>query len=90
MIDIYANPVLKTLVILIDRPFEDKITGLELDRNSRNLVFVFGDLKKDLGDPLQPALMPYFEDRRQIEIFQLDMKTKQPVASWLVPLAIIS
>lgn len=88
LIDIYANPILKTLVIVIDRPFEQELTGLELNRSDRNLLFIFGEEKRDLGDPLRENLLPFFEGRNEIEIYQMDMETKKPVNAIKVPLTI--
>lgn len=90
VIDIYANPVLNSLLILIDRPFRDTLTGLELDRVAGRLFFIFGEIQRDLGDPLNASLIPYFETRRAIEICQMDGQTRNPVRSWTIPLTIRS
>ena len=88
LIDIYANPVMNEMVILIDRPFRETLTGLELAESTRNLLFVFGDTKRDLGDPLKEEIIPYFLKREEVEIYQMDMETRQPVNRLSVPLTI--
>lgn len=88
LIDIYANPILKTLTIMIDRPFERTLTGLELERASSRLFFVFEEEKRDLGDPLREGLIPFFLDRETVDICQMDVKTKKAVAVFSVPLTV--
>ena len=88
LIDIYANTVLKSVVIMIDRPFQKTLTALEFDRRTSALLFIFGTEKRDLGAPLQKQLVPYFLDRNEIEVCQMDLQTRKPVAVTRVPLSV--
>ena len=88
IIDIYANPVLDSLVILIDRPFQSRLQKLVLHRKAASLEFVFEKGSKDLGAPLKKDILSYFLKRKSVEFFQMDMKTRQPVDGMVVPLEI--
>ena len=89
LIDIYANPTLHGLAILIDRPFSKNLNRLELDLNSNDLIFVFDDEKKDLGEPLKAELLESFCEREKVKICQMNMETKEPLESYMVPLTVI-
>jgi len=89
LIDIYANSVFNTAVIMIDRPFKKELTGLEFERRTRNLLFVFGEERRDLGEPLQEQIASYFIGRKSMEVCQLDLATKKPVAVMNVPLTVL-
>lgn len=90
IIDIYANPAVDGLAILIDRPFKSPLLRFELNIDTKDLIFVFKDEKKDLGMPLKDQLVPFFTRRGIIEVYQVDMKTKDALDGWRVPLKIIA
>ena len=88
VIDIYANKTQGEVTILHDRPFEKPLKSLALDRDG-GLEFVYADgARRALGVPLKADIAALMRKTVQVQVFQMDMKTKQPVAGMTVPLAV--
>jgi len=86
MIDIYASKRRDDILILYDKPFAEELSHLEFNTTAAQLVFVFGEKRRDLGAPLRNALHPYFQKMDEITLAQMNMETRLPVHMMSVPL----
>ena len=88
-IDIYANAAKRSLVILMDRPFQSELKYLELNSDERRLYFIFEEGKRDLGDDINENIFSILCDHEIIDIIQIDIQTKEPVHGIKAPLSVI-
>jgi hypothetical protein len=89
MMDIYANKKTNEVSILHDRPFQDVLTGLELDVEKRQLDFIFlNHGSRPFGAPVEETLIPYLKKVEGVALFMMDMKEKKPISAISMPIKV--
>ena len=88
-IEVYASSAKREAGIMIDRPFGDKLKHIELHNTSKELLFYFEEKGIwALGNPIQDLVISILNDLTFLGIIQIDLKTRQPLSIFKVPLKI--
>ena len=86
LVHIYANTVLKTLAILINKPVSARLTSLEFDMQEQRLYIVINGERRDMCNEIHQDIVPLLFGRDSIDVFQVDFVTKEPVNGFKAPL----
>lgn len=89
LIDIYASPDTPEVMIAYNQPLRAAVKELVLDLPQSRLLFVYEDGQtQEYGEPIKRKIMEYLMAAPIIDLFQIDMQTKAPVAGSRVPLTV--
>ena len=90
IIHIYANTVLKTMAILVSQPVSRRLTKLEFDMSDQCLTMVVNGERRDICKEVDKDVLPLLFGRNTIDVFQIDMDTKEPVNGFKAPLSTLA
>jgi hypothetical protein len=87
--DILVNQQTNEVSILYDRPFQDVLTGLEIDTDKRELDFIFlNHGARPFGTAVNENIIPYLKKVEQVALFMMDMKENKPISAISMPIKV--
>ena len=93
-IELFTSDAKREAGIIMDRPFGQKMSHIELVEVEKRLHFIFegdvwGHAVWDLGNPLHDLTISILKDHSSLGLVQIDLETKQPLSTFQVPLKVI-